>query len=97
MNITTPFTLKPHFYLRATIVACLISVVAWAQPQKFQKVYGGYSYDQGNDLIQLPERIASKMSEKCFIEYTFPEIRLPNFDANFSMVDHEIDHGRCNK
>ena len=55
MNITTPFTLKPHFYLRATIVACLISVVAWAQPQKFQKVYGGYSYDQGNDLIQLPD------------------------------------------
>jgi ATP-dependent DNA helicase PIF1 len=35
-------------------------------------------------LIQLPERIASKMSEKCFIEYTFPEIRSPNFDANFS-------------
>jgi hypothetical protein len=55
MNITTPFTLKPHFYLRATIVACLIGVVAWAQPQKFQKVYGGYSYDQGNDLIQLPD------------------------------------------
>lgn len=55
MNITTPFTLKHHFCLRATIVACLIGVVAWAQPQKFQKVYGGYSYDQGNDLIQLPD------------------------------------------
>ena len=26
-----------------------------AQTQKFQKVYGGYSYDQGNDLIQMAD------------------------------------------
>jgi hypothetical protein len=28
---------------------------AIAQTQKFQKVYGGYSYDYGNDLVQTPD------------------------------------------
>jgi hypothetical protein len=41
--------------VRLALWACLLQAFAWAQPPKFQKVYGGYSYDQGNDLIQMPD------------------------------------------
>lgn len=46
-------TLRPF---SLSILICLLAVViSDAQTQKFQKVYGGYSYDYGNDLIQTPD------------------------------------------
>jgi hypothetical protein len=49
---------KAHYLLNCIITFCFIqlSVVnLFAQTLKFQKVYGGYSYDYGNDLIQTPD------------------------------------------
>jgi hypothetical protein len=37
------------------LVIVFTSFFAEAQTQKFQKVYGGYSYDYGNDLIQTAD------------------------------------------
>jgi hypothetical protein len=43
---------KISFYGLFWIVFQTFSFSAFAQTQKYQKVYGGYSYDYGNDLLQ---------------------------------------------
>lgn len=54
MNVTISLTTYKNFSL---ICIALLTVMfnAKAQTQKFQKVYGGYSYDYGNDLLQTPD------------------------------------------
>lgn len=48
-----------YFNLFSLILLSLIQLMTYvdvnAQVQKFQKVYGGYSYDSGNDLIQTSD------------------------------------------
>ena len=50
---------KKNIKLPGAKALCLVivftSFFAEAQTQKFQKVYGGYSYDYGNDLIQTAD------------------------------------------
>lgn len=50
--------LKIYYWLKLLLMTC-VSIFCFnivnAQTQKFQKVYGGYSYDQGNDLIQMAD------------------------------------------
>ncbi len=52
----TPQTiLNISLYLCFLVLSLFGSLRVQAQVQKFQKIYGGYAYEQGVDLIQTPD------------------------------------------
>ena len=54
MKVLISLTTYKNFSL-ICIILLTVLFNANAQTQKFQKVYGGYSYDYGNDLLQTPD------------------------------------------
>jgi len=47
--------IKRYLSISFCVILVFTAFFAEAQTLKFQKVYGGYSYDYGNDLIQTPD------------------------------------------